>query len=116
MRYFTKLFLFFLVVSTTACVWQRHEVMTIDQYSSIAIGTPIKTITKTYGPPLSITSNKGRQVYEYVERFSMEGQVVQSRRYFFTVNEDGRIVKKQMTYNNIAPYQQIFQDDFNRTK
>lgn len=112
----TKLFLLLTVFITSACVWQRHEVMTIEQYSNIAIGTPIKTIVKTYGPPLTITSSNGRQVYEYVERLSMDGQVVQSRRYFFTVNEEGRIVKKQMTYNNIAPYQQIFQDDFNRTK
>lgn len=89
--------------------------MTTESYSSITTGTPIKKVEETYGPPIAIYSCGENMVYEYTERIQMGDSVVQARRYFLTVDQSGRIIKKEMVYRNPAPYNQIFKENYSQT-
>lgn len=86
-------------------------VMTIDDYTAIPIGTPVKTLEQQYGKPVKQTrSSNGVITYEYVERFMMGSQLSEMRRYYIQI-KDGKVVGKYLKSEQLPPYQDIYTDD-----
>ncbi len=64
-------------------------------------------LLKLYGPPLNIyQKDDGTTLYEYVERFQMNGQTVEARRYHFTI-KNGKLVSKRITIRNQPAYEPL---------
>lgn len=85
--------------------------MTSDDYSEIAVGSPISAVEKKYGKPIAIRSDGDRMIYEYIERVQLGLQTVEMRRYFFVV-KGGKIVNKFTRMNNPPAYDEIYEDNY----
>ncbi|NBO24246.1 MAG: hypothetical protein EBU93_03300 [Chlamydiae bacterium] len=86
-------------------------IMTIDEYTEIQVGTPIKEVEKKYGKPISKKKlDNGVETYEYIERFMMGSQMTEMRRYYIQV-KDGKVVGKYYNKEELPPYQDIYTDD-----
>lgn len=96
----------FIVTSCTG----RGAVMTSDRFADIALGTPVDTIEKDFGPPFTVKSAGHQHVYEYIERIYMGTQVIGMRRYYLII-ADKKVVGKYVRFSNPPPYEAIYSDD-----
>lgn len=87
--------------------------MTRPQYDCVMIGTPITEVMAISGEPYSVRScGDGTEEYEYIERLSMNGELVYENHYFLTV-ANGEVVSKRIKQENRPAYDLMYDQDPN---
>lgn len=104
--------LYLLVLVLFGCS-THSSAMTQPQYDSVVLGTPVSELTDRLGQPYAVHDRgNGIQEYEYIERISMNNELVYENHYFLTV-VNGQIVNKNTRQENRPPYDQMYQQDPN---
>jgi outer membrane protein assembly factor BamE (lipoprotein component of BamABCDE complex) len=92
------------------CATQSGRVITMDSYLEVHNGETRAEILSQFGEPLSIElKDDGTEIFTYIERFSMNGKVVEARYYYFYIKGD-KVVGK--IANTVDRPQSINSDDF----
>lgn len=87
--------------------------MTRYQYNDVKLGSRFAEICGAFGNPYAIHNlGYGKEEYEYVERFSMNNELVYENHYFLAI-VNGQIVSKRMRTESRPAYDQMFQEDPN---
>lgn len=78
-------------------------------YDDILLGTPIQNVVRRFGDPYSV-ENLGNRKYEYryVERFSMNNELVYENHYILNV-VNGQIISKRVKTEKRQPFDQLYQ-------
>jgi len=106
MKYFLLLGLLFLM----GC-GATGELMTRDKYAEVQVGMTTQDIEKEFGKPYKIVSKgEGQETYEYIEKITMGGQVIEQRRYYIII-QDGKVVGKHMKVSTPPPFEEIYSSD-----
>ena len=93
-----------LLFSTFSCATRSSKVITMESYLQVETGETREEILRQFGEPFTIEMNdRGVEVFTYIERFFMNGEVYDSRYYYFYI-KDGKVVGKVAT-NEPAPLQ-----------
>ena len=96
-----KIALFLLLL--LLCGFTRYD------FNELMLGTPIDEVVRCHGDPYSVESCGDRQFeYVYVERFSMNNELVYENHYILTV-VNGQIVSKGIKTETRLPYDQLYQ-------
>ncbi len=83
------------------------------EYNEISLGMPVSQITRTYGDPYAVYDmGKGTVRFEYIERISMNNELVYENHYYLTIVED-KVVSKCFRELGRPPYDRIFRPDPN---
>lgn len=99
--------LFFLLIATSAFAMNRL------QYNDLMLGTRGSAIVNKYGDPYSVRDlGNGTLEYEYVERISMNNELVYENHYILTI-VNGQLVNKRIRQENRPPYDQMYQENPN---
>lgn len=102
-----KFLLLFLFLSSLAFGFNRLD------YNSIMTGTSAKEIVQKYGEPYAVHDRgKGLLEYEYIERVSMNNELIYENHYFLTI-VNGQVVGKRFTEETRPGYDQLWQPDPN---
>jgi len=102
MKKFLPLLLFLLL-----CSFNRLD------YNQITLGTPAKEVVQRYGEPYSVKElGKGILEYRYIERVSMNRELVYENHYYLRV-QDGQVVSKRFREENRQPFDQMYRPDPN---
>lgn len=89
-----KALLVLLVLCFGACTTRTTKVPTMDSYLEVEEGDTREDVLRKFGSPVSITvEGDGTEIYKYIERFSLNGEVIESRTYLFYI-KDGKVVGK----------------------
>lgn len=82
-------------------------------YNSIMIGTPAPKVVEKYGEPYAVHEiDKSTLEYEYIERVSMNSELVYENHYFLTI-VNGQVVEKRFSEETRPPYDQMYEFDPN---
>jgi len=82
--------------------------MTRCQYNDIKLGMPLSEVGPKIGRPYAIHDLGDRkQEFEYIERISMNNELIYENHYFLTV-VNGQIVSKRMKQETRPPYDQMY--------
>lgn len=77
------------------------------------IGTPADQVVRQYGEPYSVRDRGGGLLeYQYIERVSMNNELVYENHYFLTI-VDGQVVGKYFREETRPGYDQLWQPDPN---
>ena len=91
-----------------ACATRSGKVVTMDSYLQVENGETREQILQQFGEPVSIEMNdEGVEIFTYIERFSMNNQVVEARSYYFYI-KDGVVVGK---IANVVDRPQVLDSD-----
>lgn len=106
MKYLFVLSLLFLIGCAT-----NSTMMTRDRYAEVEVGMKASDIEHRFGKPYQIVSREeGKETYEYIEKITMNNQVIEQRRYYIVI-QDGKVVGKYMKLSNPPPFQAIYSED-----
>lgn len=104
-------YLFFLSLLFLLGCAANSELMTRDRYAEVEIGMKASEIEQRFGKPYQIVSREeGKETYEYIEKITMNNQVIEQRRYYIVI-QDGKVVGKYMKLSNPPPFQAIYSED-----
>jgi len=82
-------------------------------YNEVMLGTPATDVVAKIGEPYAVHDlGNGTQEYEYIERISMNNELVYENHYFLTV-VNGQVVKKRMSEETRQPYDQMYRQNPN---
>lgn len=82
-------------------------------YNSIMLGTPAPKVVQQYGEPYAVHDRgNGLYEYEYIERVSMNNELMYENHYFLTV-VNGQVVGKRFREVTRPGYDQLWQPDPN---
>ncbi|MCH9811251.1 hypothetical protein K0U07_00635 [bacterium] len=99
----------FLLFGAVSCATRSAKVITMKSYLQVENGETREQVLQQFGEPFSIEMNdSGVEVFTYIERFFMNGEVYDSRYYYFYI-KDGKVIGKVAT-SEPAPLQ-INSDD-----
>jgi len=91
----------------------HSDAMTRLDYNEVTLGTPIDEVTRRLGEPYAIHDRgHGIEEYEYIERVSMNNELVYENHYFLRV-VNGQVVEKRTKEETRPPYDQLWQTDPN---
>ena len=83
------------------------------EFNDIQIGMPISRVISAYGEPYAVYDvGDGTVKFEFVERISMNNELVYENHYYLTVTND-RVVGKCFKEENRPPFDQLYQVDPN---
>lgn len=98
---------YFLPVFLILCSFTRLD------YNAITLGTPAAQVVQRYGEPYSVKELRGGLLeYRYIEKISMNRELVYENHYVLTV-EDGKIVSKRFREEMRQPFDQMYRPDPN---
>jgi hypothetical protein len=103
------LIIFLLLCSCTpsTCALSRLD------YDCIVLGTPIGDVMATAGEPYSVHClSQGGQEYEYIERLSIDRELIYENHYYLKV-VNGQVVSKRIYQENRPAYDLMYQADPN---
>lgn len=83
--------------------------MTDQGFQSISNGTPISRVESKYGAPVAIHERGGEAIYEYITTDYQGADPVRYTRYFFIVDQNGKITGKYKTLTD-EPAFELLQD------
>lgn len=87
--------------------------MTRIEYNEIMLGSPITEVTRCYGEPYRVCNiGNGATRYEFIEKISMNNELVVEYHYYLTV-VNGHVVNKSVCEENRPAYDQLFREDPN---
>lgn len=93
----------FYVIFLVSCMGS-HQIMTMNEFSEVQIGTSEKELIAHSGTPYSKKSLEGGKVqYQYIERIQAGSRIAEERHYFFIL-EKGRVVNKYVKDISPPPY------------
>ncbi|MCH9617258.1 MAG: hypothetical protein SP4CHLAM5_07820 [Chlamydiia bacterium] len=106
-----KFFVFLLTASCfVACATQPGKVITMDSYLQVENGETREDILREFGEPLTIElKDDGTEIFTYIERFFMNGKVIEAHYYYFYI-KGGKVVGKLVKTEDRP--QSINSDDF----
>lgn len=82
-------------------------------FNNIQLGMQASDVVNRYGEPYSVRELRGGALeYQYVERISMNQELVYENHYFLTI-KDGKVVSKRFREENRPPFDQMYQADPN---
>ncbi|NGX59342.1 MAG: hypothetical protein KR126chlam3_00493 [Chlamydiae bacterium] len=82
-------------------------------FNSIMLGTPAPQVVNRYGEPYAVHDlGKNNYEYEYIERVSMNNELMYENHYFLTI-EGGKVVSKCFREQTRPGYDQLWQPDPN---
>jgi outer membrane protein assembly factor BamE (lipoprotein component of BamABCDE complex) len=85
---------FLLVFLSISCDTKSSQIITMKTYLPVENGETREEILKKFGEPVSIIlRDDGVEIFKYIERFSLYGEVVESRAYYFYI-KDGKVIGK----------------------
>jgi len=83
------------------------------QFDNVHLGTPVEEVVKKVGKPYDIHNcGNGVYEYEYIERISMNNELVYQNHYFLKV-VNGHVVSKDIRDESRPAYDQLWQVDPN---
>jgi len=92
-KYFYFIFCFFILSCASG-----GKVMTQDNFSQVTVGMTKSELTKIAGEPVLVRDLKsGAKQYEYIERITDNGRIIEVRKYLFIVKY-GKVVSKKMVF------------------
>lgn len=84
------------IFAFTGCATRPGRVITMNSYLEVHNGETRDQILRQFGEPFAIElKDDGMEILTYIERFTMDGKVVQARYYYFYIKGDkvvGKIV------------------------
>lgn len=97
----------FLPLLLLLCAFNRLD------YNRILLGTPASQVVQCYGEPYAVHEIDHETLeYEYIERVSMNNELVYENHYFLTI-VNGQVVCKRFTEENRPPFDQMYEYDPN---
>lgn len=85
---------FFLILLCAGCATYSSYIVTMDSYLQVETGETREELIQKFGEPVSIEAHTdGTEIYTYIERLTMNGEVMKSTTYCFTIKE-GKVVDK----------------------
>ena len=82
-------------------------------FNRLKMGMPASKIVRLYGEPYSVRDlGGGRLKYQYIERVSMNQELVYENHYFLTII-NGQLVDKYFREETRQPFDQMYQSDPN---
>lgn len=98
---------FFCSCSVSSCAMSRLD------YDCVVLGMPIEEVMARAGEPYSVRClSHGEEEYEYIERLSMNSELVYENHYYFKV-VNGQIVSKRIYQENRPAYDLMYEADPN---
>jgi len=96
-----------------AATLTADPLMTLPGYNTIELGAPVDQIVRKYGEPYSIAPfPDGTKEYLYIERITLDKDLVEENRYFI-VFKNGQVVSKRCNQERPPAYNEIYDDDPN---
>lgn len=75
----------------------KSNIMSSSEYTSVAVGSEVMSLKSLYGEPSTISKlDNGYEIYEYIQRVSLNRETVEMRRYYFLI-KDGKIINKKIS-------------------
>jgi hypothetical protein len=94
----------------SAC-FSRTSMMTNNEFADITLGTPIEEVTKKVGQPYAIYSlGNGVEEYEYIERISIEGNLLLDYHYYLTV-QNHQVTGKRYSRERPNPAMKVIEEE-----
>ncbi|NGX45205.1 MAG: hypothetical protein K940chlam2_00348 [Chlamydiae bacterium] len=91
----------------------RSSAITLQEYDEVVLGASSSEVVAILGDPYAIHNVGDRtEEYEYIERFSMNNELVYETHYFLTV-VNGQVISKRTTQERRPAYDQLWQVDPN---
>ena len=79
---------------SASCATRSAQVVTMDSYLKVENGETREDILQKFGEPVSIEmKDNGLEIFTYIERFSINQQIIEARYYYFYI-KDGKVVGK----------------------
>lgn len=101
-------------LALTSCYTQKANVMTMESYYEIQPGMSADHLVSIYGQPISKTQmDNGTMVYVYQERLTMgtaNSVTVSAKRYYFMIDDKGKIKSKKVVIANQPGYEPTLND------
>ncbi len=83
------------------------------EFNDIMLGTPISQVVARHGEPYAVyDSGNGTAEYEYIERISMNNELVYENHYYLTVSND-KVISKCFREENRPPFDQMYRQNPN---
>jgi hypothetical protein len=95
--------------------FSRSSMMTQETFSSIQVGTSIQVVVQENGEPYAVDQKNGLQEYKYVERITNGNQLIYENHFVLLV-QDGVVVGKTSTREQVPAFGLIYQDDPNHNQ
>ncbi len=87
----------FLCVAIFGCS-RGSQVITLEKFSEISIGSSVKELKNVFGKPDRIDKgNVGEEIYIYLERIQSENRLIMFRQYLFII-QNGKVTSKKILY------------------
>ncbi len=78
----------------SSCALRSAPVVTMGSYLEVQNGETREQILAAFGPPVTIElKDDGTEIFTYIERISMEEEIIEARYYYFYI-KDGVVVGK----------------------
>ena len=94
-----SILLSFVALFFAGCATQSGRVITMNSYLDVHNGESRQDVLDQFGEPVSIElKDDGTEIFTYIERFSMNGEVVEARYYYFYIKNDkvvGKVVNTE---------------------
>ena len=82
-------------------------------YNAVQLGMPAAKVVKQYGEPYAVNElGDGSLEYEYLERVSMNNQLVYENHFYLTI-ERGKVISKRFREESRPAYDQLWRVDPN---
>lgn len=86
--------IFILSFGLFGCALRSGPVVTMGSYLQVQDGETREQILKAFGPPITIElKDDGTEIFTYIERISLEEEIIEARYYYFYI-KDGVVVGK----------------------
>jgi len=91
-----------LFLTILLCAFNRFD------FNDVMLGTPITEVTRRYGEPYAVYDlGDGVLQFEYIERVSMNNELVYVNYYYLTMTND-KVTSKCFREENRPPYDQMY--------
>ena len=75
----------------------KSDIMNSSEFTSVAVGSEVVALKGLYGEPSTISKlDNGYEIYEYIQRISLNKETIEMKRYYFLV-KDGKIINKKIS-------------------
>ncbi|NGX39551.1 MAG: hypothetical protein KR126chlam1_00881 [Chlamydiae bacterium] len=104
---------FFIFLVCLLWVATLPAMMTKQNYVEVMLGMTVPEVTRIVGEPYAVHDlGDGVQEYQYIERFSMNNELLYETHYILTV-VNGQVVNKRTCNEYRPPYDRMYQADPN---
>ncbi len=84
----------FCLALLSGCALRSSPVVTMGSYLQVQDGETREQILQAFGPPVSIElKDDGTEIFTYIERISLEDEIIEARYYYFYI-KNGIVVGK----------------------